>query len=872
MFTPLEHVDAVMISPERDFGDRLGKRLWSVTKHIEKPVPAHVVTKGHTVQHETVLVTTSRPLDRTLDKQRWFISRLHYPVALVPSEHTTVLERHKLLRSERGLRCGLAFPLQNRTGVRTPSYLFSTMRLPVTTSLPAHVDAQFALSPDRRSIRHDPPDPTGHRIPEAQYNNWLLTELIPLVYHYSLAHIESDKRAPWLYWPDAQKDEVSRTVVNGFFGSLMKTDHAILPTSQGHLLKPSDAVLAHSGHPPPRVCTVLATFHDSNLIQSPPSISSRLKNGGMILANPQYVRDTLALRRNTFYNWCVTNGKTRPFMESILCYLLDGTVSPSGLPLLRLQDRSIVDVPASSAISYYVHDHDLSHLLPANRFLSFKYSKHSKKLLVANCSGVSNLTATAVNAMIKEKIGVSSRLLLAPPLVEWVRELWRTMLDDETVPKLDTCSTFASLPLFRTHDGQYISLQFAKSHAVLPPPFDTLESWTSIAGIIDQLGIIILPEDRQNKGFFKEYFSLAILVQKMTDMGTSLNSLAEEDRATLAHWVRREMGSAFSAARDQHALRKAYRSLPVWPARRGVASVLVSAENVVVLPRNITLDLVQPYLVPHFAFSEFSNDLKGMDFREKIQKNKFVTHSVNTIDAKNINSYLQLPDILPPDRIVSYKTLLTSLLDITSEIRVPDGNLHLRRVTDLYDDTNPILMSSLAGHPEYFVYADFRDLQRRLIFAGLSHVITPDVYETCVRVLDGDLNSLGAGNATDVYTQRATLLFSYFKEQLPLGVLMSAWNALLLRLRGLRFIPRLVHRRDRVAWDTARYSTSHPLIVAPQDVVLQKDSRVCWTQNVLCDETSMHAVLFQASPPVFGIITVESVVSSISSIFHKTIN
>ncbi|KAJ6531217.1 hypothetical protein B0H19DRAFT_1384430, partial [Mycena capillaripes] len=148
-FTSLEQVSASHREPVGGITS-----LWSVSASRS----AKTVFK-HPLTHEIVILD--------LDSKKWLVTKAITPPACVPDEYRPVLAEMKLDSSKIGLVVQMAFPLDEMGGLAhpsRPSHLFSSLRLPVQSSLPAHIHAQFALSSDRRHIRFEPPDGSGTRM------------------------------------------------------------------------------------------------------------------------------------------------------------------------------------------------------------------------------------------------------------------------------------------------------------------------------------------------------------------------------------------------------------------------------------------------------------------------------------------------------------------------------------------------------------------------------------------------------------------------------------------------------------------------------------------------------------------------------------
>ncbi|KAF9016388.1 hypothetical protein BDZ89DRAFT_1166299 [Hymenopellis radicata] len=850
LFTNLESIEATHVHPSRDPSI---KQLWHISRGSPsvKKVLSPCVNDTTTASHRVISIRTAAHEQPDLE-DKWFICEMSLPVRDVPNEHASILGCNKALSSTAGLRFALAARLPLPSVNQEAHHLFSTLMLPVPTSLPCHINAPFALSPDRRTIRYDPPDTTGVRIPAARYNHWILSEVIPLLYQYGLGHVDAQPKDLWSLWPQAEGDEVSRSVIRGFFRSLKTTSHAICPTIHNGLAVPSNSFLVYDKHPPSGVRTVLRALEDSRLVLSPSSfIADRIKASGVKLANVDFVRSVLHNQRDALKDWLLTRSSEKNMLErvnSVLIYLLDvDCCSLAGLPLLVLKDDSIVDFPVNSRVMYYTYPHDVTHLFPMNRFLSSSYSDNVlSKLLEKHFPGIARFDGDAVISMIRERVGISPSASFSPELAEWIGGVWSALFDAKLLPDFTKRPGFHELPLLLTHQGQFISARHAKGCAVLPPPPPN-HTWEGIVRVIENLGIVILADVEENRRSVETHFSLPILVSRLSSTGGSLSTLSASDHETLAQWIRPQMSNAYRDAIEDPDLLREYRKLPVWKAVRGGTSILESIDSVIVLPKDIALDALQPYLAPDSAFAEFSYDLVGIEWALQVARmtkriSDTAKFSFKRMDAANVMQYLKLQPCC--------------------HRKVPNGNLGLCLVTELYDENVPLFANCFLGRPHLFVHSSFRDQKEFLLAGGLHHDVDIATFEACATALHDDVLRHPQG-VMPFFTATADLVFTFYKESLA-NVASGKLNSCLNKLRTLKFILRLSSRRPNTPWELTRFSMvrDFPLIVAPEDIVLRKDAPFCWSQYVLCDEENMDIVLSNSNhrKDAFAVVSIHSVV------------
>jgi hypothetical protein len=103
---------------------------------------------------------------------------------------------------------------------------------------------------------------------------------------------------------------------------------------------------------------------------------------------------------------------------------------------------------------------------------------------------------------------------------------------------------------------------------------------------------------------------------------------------------------------------------------------------------------------------------------------------------------------------------------------------------------------------------------------------------------------------------RATMVFEFYRDTLPSLAMTNAsiWE----RFEGIRFIPRDIQQNDSDAPQLRTYQRDLPLIVEVDDVTLQKNKAVCWTQRVVCFGDNLDNLT--ALNKKFGVPTAQDVV------------
>ncbi|KIY71883.1 hypothetical protein CYLTODRAFT_368523 [Cylindrobasidium torrendii FP15055 ss-10] len=875
IFTPLERIDVTYIKPSSILPlDGWGDIQWTVCKTVDDWDNSRLDTAArYTKVHISI----------TSEQQRmcsgWFIASMMVPSASVPPEAGHAGDRgiRKVLRSVNGLRFDVAFPLpmSGFNGAFKGS-LFSMTRLPISTKLPMHINAPFALGADRRSIRNDPADPTGASPPDALYNRWILGEIIPRLYQLTLAHLPRDLDASFANWPRSGKDEVSNMVSLGFYRSLATTQYSICPTITGRMIKPGDAYMAHRKHDPvpPRVLEVLeglANSTDIGIVKPPGHVASQIEKDTFSPVSPSFVQELLGRYPNELKEWVINQEKSHQLLESLLNYLLNAKLSVTSLPLLYLQDGSIATIPRSNAVIYYFHDHPVDNVFTPSQMLSHRYHhKTIEAMLEQKMPGVKRLDAQGIIEMASERLGAieSERVLMTDEQVGWIQQFWNARHDPTALahlpPDMDKHPQFRRLPLISTATGHYVSIAFAQTNALLPPSQTVIQDtlWSDISRVIDRLDIVIVEDVPQNRDYVGKPFALDFLVEYMVRTGRQLEDLPVADHAVLASWMRTRVSSTVINNISNYSLLEGLRRLPIWTARCHGRDELVSADEAFLLPEGIDIQSVEAYLDSQLKLVETSTCSIGqLSFTNRSSNTR---HSLRTLDCHNVVDFVNMPERLPASDLPLYHEFIRTILTVlgsVSGIKVPDGNGALRLVTELFDvDEVHLFATVLGGHQEYSVHREFRDLLPRLRDAGLRQNVDLGSLKVCARVIHDELHS---GNTTaDTVRPRAADLFDLYKTSPGLGLIDSC-NEFLSDVRPLSFVPRVnvTTRTEEVSWEMTEY-VAHQFgdVVAPRDVVLKRNAAVCWSQLALCDEEDIHEHL-TIHANVFADITVDVVVN-----------
>jgi sacsin len=233
-----------------------------------------------------------------------------------------------------------------------------------------------------------------------------------------------------------------------------------------------------------------------------------------------------------------------------------------------------------------------------------------------------------------------------------------------------------------------------------------------------------------------------------------------------------------------------------------------------------------------------------------------------SVTSERLAGLLVFPDSLYLSDVDQYLTLLTEFLNIggAGTIPVPNGNLRLRPVNGLYDNSVELFAMALQSFEQsLFLHPDLQHMQAPLRAKGLHFNVDWESFLLCATTVDQDLTARYLPEP-DILA-RAEVVYRFYSSNLP-GIVMT--NAIRWRqLNGLRFIPRRQNRSPSSSFPTDPYCEPLPGIVSPSQILRGKYEQIAWTQRALCEEEPTG--LLGTLNPSFGVPTAAEVVSVRSS-------
>ncbi|EAU81693.2 hypothetical protein CC1G_02709 [Coprinopsis cinerea okayama7 len=759
-----------------------------------------------------------------LTPARWLVVSATISPDNIPENLSTNLKRVK------HVRVGLAAPFSRRA---QQCRFFSTLPLAITTELPVHVNASFALSSDRRGIRHD-----TYNSAETAFNQWLLSEPLVQVYLAMLEEIaRTQDNAQW--WPAAFKLDRIEPPVGASQGadltkSLVESFYRVhLPSTERQVcwpffknsnnfasMTPGNALLFPPFLPRP-VLTFLSRSQPANVteLRIPQSYQDEAKLKSI---TPEHVKDwVLALPAAA-----QTSYKDEEFQE-LLSHLASSDVTNLiGLPLLRLQSKqwtvfrqrdnmppkylwrpgpvaAINLFPPSSFV-----DHDT-----LDRLLEQKILDGGLNIAPFDATGLKALTQTELTS------------LRTNELPSWINKFWTAYPSFETQGIRESIE---DLPLVPSTAGEYISLSDCKSGGALIAADGELAD-DDVMRLIQEFEITVVAKERcppalANILNMEEYLKssegnfitrlLRSLKSDIQAVKQRIDSWPDHERETLSHWFTSQVQSRI----PDEVIRTA-RELPIWRGHKQHQVAWKSASGVRLLPI-------------------------GVDFEAQAFLNVFVVRglpptyfNVHRLTINELETALRFPPRLEAPDEPGYRSILNFLLDgihnTYDELEIPDGTRAFVPARSLYTREN-LFRQAFGDRPERFLLESLRNPFEQLLRAKRLIIreedLNMDIFVTCARALDEDVldNNL---NPQEV-VERARVVFRAYCEQLPLRISSQAvqqWR----RVENLRFIPRNMATSRQYAGGTLEIPErvrNLPMVVPPNDLKAifaeQPDNRV----------------------------------------------
>ncbi|KAJ7024298.1 hypothetical protein C8F04DRAFT_1239748 [Mycena alexandri] len=833
-FTPLEQVSAGHRGPLGEITS-----VWSIS------------ASRTTESVDTASQITTSTL--RLDHQKWLITKSVTPLSEVPAAYRPVLAEMKLDTTRIGLVVRMAFPL-GESGI-SRNHLFSSLRLPIKSSLPAHIHAQFSLSSDRRHIRFEPPDGSGLRLPQAAYNHWILSTLVAPLYISSINHVPKSLLDvnSFAWWPTAPMvtDDISRTIIHAFYELLPASLDPMCHSVTGSRIAPMAAKFCGS-ETSPRIIKILRFLESPNVVHlSLPEISSLAfsptAGSHLPVVDPTFVKEIIKGRRAALATLFANKQIGTEDIDAVLLLLLKGDVPVGDVPLFIQEDR-LVCVNTGAAVLYAPPTRLIPVALaifPPNRFI--RVGREAQELLFgsADLPNVRPFDETGVITLLKEQMPSTSRCpCTAIANNHLVANFWSNY---ERLPGPPQLSSLENLPLIATTNGEYLSAVYCRdgSNAILQPATGELDG--RLIAAMESLDVVFYRLPPPFAASHAKTLTLETCIRAIQRKSDRIPSAVNADY--LCNWIRDRV--YFCADAD----RGIVSSLPIWEALRGGEQVLLAASEVEMLPFH-TLDLENfaNFVRPAIALARYSLPL------ETVIRWSPTRQAMSSIRLAEI---LDLPHGLNDQNREDYSRLLNAFLTLQDRdwrLPVPDGNLVLRPISEFYDHSNPLFSEVLSlewSDLTLFLHPSFRHLSLQLRSKGLKVEVDWNSFLRCARCIQ---TALAGGQLPDNdLVAKATIVYTFYNSngcRLPLEVMAdpAKWD----QLSRIPFIPRAPERSTAFSFNPELYCVPLPVVASPAQVVRQEYEQVAWTQRARFQDQPGRNL---ATNPLLGVPRVEEVVS-----------
>ncbi|PCH34677.1 hypothetical protein WOLCODRAFT_165735 [Wolfiporia cocos MD-104 SS10] len=799
------------------------------------------------------------------EQQEWYVVRTQIPIEDISQEWRQLTDRHLVKKIEAGLAALIPSGDRQR-GFR----FFSTLPLPAPNSLPLHVHASFILADDRRSIRFDD---DGRSIPEARFNRWILSDLIPPLYHQLLA-IWPMNSSNLMLWPastaaaTATEDSMSRVVSESFYQSLEACNLAICHTTTDTRMKPQDAIFL--GDEPLVIRNALKTIAAPGLVELPRSARKRAHETGINWLTPDHLQTILRQEAAIFKREYMEESIVPESLDSIINYLCDELPPDAqiGLPLLRLVNGDIELLQSAGNPKRYVGTWPVRKpwsVFPPDYFLDPSVEQYAR--LLHNGVNVSELTGHDVAELVQARLPRSKTNVrdTTSEELEWIRKFWDIF--HILNAKSADLSSLALVPT--TQCNVCISIDHCQTEAVLGhPPRYLSEELRPISSALVKMGAIIihesLPEALQEP-LGSMQFSFTDVLKFFKGKSNSskpalselLSRLTSGDAETFARWARSELEIAIiGLSRSSEELIATVCDLPIWPTQYAnrVELRALSDRDVLFLP-------------PHIDIADVARFLPGGERFVAVPSTVLTHAQISPMSLAQLLSQMDTGTMLSVGDMPHYKKVLDIILSSNptalssiSTLKVPNSSRALVNSNTLYTREDSIFRAVFSNtHPHYFLHPEFTSYDGNLRRFGLHYTRDFDAFKECARVID---SNIADGNRAD----GASDLFWWYQD-LPtmIGSNEQQWR----QLENLRFIPRAQVRRryDDGRVDPDAHSVSLRNLVSPSQVLRTEHERIAWSQRAMFLNTPNER-LFLADLSL-GVPTVEEVVEHLRVLVLK---
>ena len=865
-FTKLEKISASYLAAGSDF-----KYLWCLSA-TRNPISSPRNDLSQCI------------LDVNGAKEDWLIATSNETP--IPTCHDITAVGLKL-RPQSAMKVQLAIRVTPSDVQEPESYLFSTLRLPKTTSLPFHLHSRFAISSNRQSIVFDPADSRNNRDSKTSFNVWILEQIVPPLYFSALEyllHSFSDSSGHRFdsnhWWISGPSDEISSVVKAAFRQLLPDVNNPLFKSAANEWISFRDSIF--SGSEPLCVRNVLRALKASKFVFSYRN-SGITKISAAKTVDTGFVKQVLLNHLNpAILKILFDRGK---IAATIICDILAYVAKDAplvGLPaLIYSTDNGVklIQIPKANLSTIY-SSASSSHaaLFSSSLFLRRLYSREVLESLQMDTSiSIVPLSGKNITTLIITEI---SRLTSDEERNSWLDSLWHHYSSLPAPPNLEFLDS-ANLKVVKT-SSQNLSLQQCLPKEVI---YDkTAAEDQGLTRILEKLGIIVLDLDSTPVigKYLSERFPDKLVVNFLLCLQEkpigSFNALTQVECQHLAKWLRQNIYRNILDWRSKDpGIRKSFLlTLPIWIVYRDQRKQRLPASGIMVLPWTFPAENLISYLKPAISIASHSSELVG--FFEYCQISDY--GKFKCMSARDIMNAISLPAKLETtddfSRLIPFlgsifRIPIEELKSANLQLPVSDGTL--RRVEELYDHTVNLFVKTLkyVRRPS-FLHERFRDLSLiSLRSLGMTHAVDLASFRFCASEVQRRLGGLQPGD-DGYWLDRQELLemsdtcFNVYQGEFPRLFMTKkqSWAS----LDGISFIRPKEVRRQGVSYDWRTYfDESLPIVLPPSRFVRPNLESIAWTQRYLCFHEPSAELL--AVNTTFGIPDASEVVGPVIFIHYR---
>jgi len=801
------------------------------------------------------------PKGRNISTAKWVIvsSIVEVPPKLHLVDRTNRMKATKI---------GVAVPYDTSRLKAKSSSFFSTLPLPVSTSLPVEISASFIVSSDRRSIRDD-----NFEHVEVQYNRWVVSQAIPPIYLRAINYFSSGMELWPELWPSVSASSQMEACL---VGSLYET-HLIassLPIFEG-MYGPGGKYLTVGQvvflpeDLPSSVRDFLAILQPDGVAAVPRGreLEPVFVRAGLKFMEPPILASILHVMQADSAESFAKAREVRKLYPGLLDYLLQEQDIENivGLELLPLADLSWTTFSRSGDANFHAVPRMMHGVLPPDLIANPNYITEKSTAILGRGLNIEKLSPAVTRDLICRKLSPADSYSATKEEAAWIRKLWSHF---DSFPE-ETC--LDDLPLIlTTQPSLYVSQAFSKSGSVivlkddaeirrsprLKRSLDLIGVRLVIWNLIQEEGGSVVEPSRQS--LFHDI--LVFLSDRISSIPKLFQRLSEANRQFFAGWLAERVSNGESGR-----IKRTMRSLPIWVERSPDNTQVYCTANDIscMLPAGVSPQIASDYL--DCPFVKYSPDLQAHLDISPISLMQFKARLKPTLNLTGLTAFR------------NYAILLEALLELATtptSLPVPNGQGEIVQSNTLYR-REPLFEATFDSAPTSpdFLHTAFVQFEMSLVQKGglqASGNLTSSLFRRCALAYQ-------EYQGEDQIAKANTIFLIYCQDLALQGTRNGAyeWDT----LSALRFIPSIdiSERRHpplpaaRLSIDLTPYIKSLPPIISPNEVVIDDGNAsagveslqfVAWTQR---SRVQLDSRSILVANPNFGQPSAADVVRQFSS-------